>query len=246
MISIVICTLNEEHYLPKLLESIKLQDGVKYEIIIADAGSDDKTGEVALKYKEQGMPINLLVLKNLRNISAQRNKGAEAAIYDQLLFLDADVVLPKNFLKIALEEIQKKGIKVGGTKIYAAEDNFYYKSLYWNYSNIYLPVLRLFKPAVHGCCIFSTKGIHQKIGGFHEGVIFEDYRYGVDAAKYYRSKLLRKTAVKTSARRFYNATFRSMIELFLAGIYSIFRAGIEGKYMKGYFKLSGKHSAPKY
>ena len=246
MVSIVICTLNEERYLPKLLDSIRLQKGIIYEIVISDAGSEDKTAEVAQQYLSLGMPIKFIALDNLKNISVQRNIGADAAQYEQLLFLDADVVLPENFLQKAMNEIQKKNIKVAGSRIYAAEKNIYYRMLYWNYSIFYLPLLRIFKPAVHGCCIFSTKEIHHKIGGFHDGVIFEDYKYGVDAAPFYRSKLLKSTAVKTSARRFYNATFRSMVELFLAGIYSLFKAGIKGKYMKGYFKLSGKHSAPKY
>jgi len=247
MVSIVICTLNEENYLPKLLDSIRIQQGYKYEIVISDAGSEDKTAEVAERYKtEFGMPIKFIV-NNIRNISLQRNIGADNTQYENLLFLDADVVLPnEKFLKTAMDEITRKGIKVGGSKIYAAEKKLFYRLLYWNYSNIYLTILRWFKPAVHGCCIFSTKEIHYKIGGFNNGIIFEDYKYGVDAAPYYRSKLIKSTYVKTSARRFYNATFRSVTELFFAGIYSLFRAGIKGKYMKGYFKLTGKHSKPQY
>ena len=42
-ISIIIPTYNEEEYLPKLLESIKSQDFTDYEIIVADAQSDDNT-----------------------------------------------------------------------------------------------------------------------------------------------------------------------------------------------------------
>ena len=49
MLSIVICTLNEEQYLPKLLDSIASQQGVNYEIVIADSGSDDDTAGVAEK-----------------------------------------------------------------------------------------------------------------------------------------------------------------------------------------------------
>ena len=46
MLSIIIPTLNEEKYLPKLLESIKKQDFTRYEIIVADADSIDKTKHV--------------------------------------------------------------------------------------------------------------------------------------------------------------------------------------------------------
>ena len=48
MLSIIIPTLNEEKYLPLLLEAIKKQkvDG-NLEIIVADAGSQDRTIEIA-------------------------------------------------------------------------------------------------------------------------------------------------------------------------------------------------------
>jgi glycosyltransferase involved in cell wall biosynthesis len=247
MLSIVICTLNEEKYLPKLLDSIASQENVIYEIVIADSGSDDDTEGVANRYRdEKQLPINFICNK-IRNISVQRNIGAKYARFENILFLDADVVLPEHFLDQAFNDrILKQSIKLAGTKIYATEKNRYYRFLYWNYSNLYLPLLRLFKPAMHGCVIFSCKEIHNKIGGFNEGMIFEDYRYGVDALPYYKAKLLKGVFVRTSARRFYNATFRSSMELFLAGIYSLFKAGIEGKYMKEYFKTAGNHSAPKY
>lgn len=247
MLSIVICTLNEEQYLPKLLDSIALQQGVTYEIVIADSGSDDDTSGVAEKYRTtRNLPITF-VSNKIRNISSQRNIGARTAKFEHLLFLDADVVLPDNFLKEAfLDCILKNNIKLAGTKIYATEKNLKYRFMYWNYSNLYLPLLRLFKPAMHGCSIFSCKEIHEKVGGFNENMIFEDYKYGVDALPFYKAKLLKGVYVKTSARRFYNATFRSSMELFLAGIYSLFRAGIKGKYMKEYFKTAGNHSAPKY
>jgi glycosyltransferase involved in cell wall biosynthesis len=185
-------------------------------------------------------------LKDIRNISTQRNIGADNAHFEHLLFLDADVVLPDNFLKGALDEIIEGNIKVAGTRIYAAEKAISYRFSYWTYSHLYLPLLRVFKPAIHGCSIFSTKEIHYKIGGFNQGIIFEDYRYGVDAAKYYKSKLLKKAFVRTSARRFYNSSFRGTMELVIAGFYSIFKAGITGKYMREYNRNTGKHSSPQY
>ena len=62
MLSIVIPALNEEKYLPLLLESIKRQSFFDYEIILADAGSKDKTIEIAKKYNcvivGGGLPAN--------------------------------------------------------------------------------------------------------------------------------------------------------------------------------------------
>ena len=52
-ISIIIRTLNEEKYLSELLEAIKSQkiNNFKYEIIIVDSGSTDKTLEIARQFK---------------------------------------------------------------------------------------------------------------------------------------------------------------------------------------------------
>ncbi|MCK5373227.1 MAG: glycosyltransferase, partial [Candidatus Aenigmarchaeota archaeon] len=49
-LSIIIPTLNEEYYLPKLLESIKIQTYKDYEIIVSDSCSDDKTVDVAKSF----------------------------------------------------------------------------------------------------------------------------------------------------------------------------------------------------
>lgn len=246
MLSIIICTLNEEQYLPKLLESLKLQSNIDFETIIVDAGSEDGTSKVIEFYQKSGMNIKFIPLENQRNISLQRNTGAQNAKNELLLFLDADVILPKDFLKNSLSQINKEGIKVAGTKVYASETAFNFRSMYWMYSHLYLPGMRIFKPIIHGCSIFSTKEIHNKIGGFNQGIIFEDYRYGVDAKKYYRPKLL-NTFVRTSARRFYNGSSKGQMELLLAGVYSIFRTGIplDGS-MKTYHENTGHHPKPKY
>lgn len=52
-ISIIIRTLNEEKYLSELLKSIKKQiiKNLKYEIVIIDSGSSDKTLEIAERYR---------------------------------------------------------------------------------------------------------------------------------------------------------------------------------------------------
>ena len=96
--SIIIPTYNEEEYLPKLLESIKSQDFTDYEVIVADAQSNDNTREIAKEYGcivvEGGLP------------GVGRNKGAEVAKGEVLLFLDSDLELTKNYLANVIEEFE--------------------------------------------------------------------------------------------------------------------------------------------
>jgi len=58
--SICIPTLNEEKYLPLLLNCLLNQDYKNFEVIISDGGSTDKTIEVAKKYQ------NYLDLKSFK------------------------------------------------------------------------------------------------------------------------------------------------------------------------------------
>ena len=58
-ISIVIPSLNEEKFLPILLESITKQTFKDFEVIIADAGSKDNTVEIAKKF---GAKVVIMVI----------------------------------------------------------------------------------------------------------------------------------------------------------------------------------------
>src|SRR3989338_1163009 len=93
-VSIIIPTLNEEEYLPKLLESIRQQRFKDLEIIVADAGSTDKTKEIAERYGCKIVPGGLP--------ARGRNEGARVAGGELLVFLDADVMFPRDFFQIAL------------------------------------------------------------------------------------------------------------------------------------------------
>src|SRR3989344_7060609 len=88
--SVVIPTLNEEKYLPKLLKCLREQLDKDFEVIVVDGSSDDKTVERA-----EGVKI---IASKKRNVSYQRNLGAKAARGKWLVFLDADVSIPANYL----------------------------------------------------------------------------------------------------------------------------------------------------
>jgi glycosyltransferase involved in cell wall biosynthesis len=248
MISVIICTLNEEQYLPKLLESLTLQKvSFDYEVWVIDAGSTDDTEGVVRRYQKLvSYPLRFVPF-NQRGIARQRNEGAKLAKYEQLLFLDADVVLNESFLATAVAQITAQKLPVAGTKLYAAESTMGFRAVYSFYSNIYLPITRWFNPVIHGCSIFVTKTMHNKIGGFKEGILFEDFRYGADAAKFFRPPLLRGDAyVRTSARRFYNFSPKAVGELVKGSFQSFFKAGIDPATMSSYEQTTGNHAPPRY
>jgi len=98
LFSIIIPTLNEEKYLPRLLRTIAAQS-LKENIVdvhIADGGSRDATLKNACSFVSK-LPIHTHSHKK-GNVAAQRNSGAQLAKGEYLLFVDADTQLRPDFL----------------------------------------------------------------------------------------------------------------------------------------------------
>jgi len=183
-LSIIIPALNEEKYLPKLLSSIKKQTYKNYEIIVADAGSKDSTIKIAKKYGckivEGGMP------------SIGRNAGAKVAKGHLLLFLDADVILPKDFLKKAIKEFEHRFLDIATTQFEPLSKHLIDKSMH-KFANEFIKSVRLIRPLAPGWCILITSRLHRRIKGFNERLTFaEDHEYASRAANIGRFGILKK------------------------------------------------------
>ena len=74
--SIVIPSLNEEKYLPKLLEDLAAQTYSDFEVIVVDGNSKDETVKRSLEFKKSLLSLEVISSKE-RNVSHQRNLGAK-------------------------------------------------------------------------------------------------------------------------------------------------------------------------
>jgi uncharacterized protein (TIGR00661 family) len=193
-LSIIIPTYNEENYLPHLLESIKRQDFTDYEIIVADAHSEDSTREIARSYGarivEGGIP------------SLGRNRGAEAAQGEFLLFLDADVIMTEGYIECALQEFLECDLGISITQIVPLSDNTFDK-LSHDFANFFMRKVESIKPHGAGCYgILTRKSLHEKVGGFDEHLDFgEDTDYIEKIAYISSFKVLRNPRLFVSTRR---------------------------------------------
>jgi len=193
-LSIIIPTFNEEKYLPALLESIKRQDFDDYEVIVADAGSQDRTREIAqewgCKVVEGGMP------------AVGRNHGAEKARGDCLLFLDSDVILTRDYLESCVYEFQKRELGIAITQITPLSDTFLDKVTH-DFANFFMKRVENIKPHGAGCYgIITTKKLHKEVGGFDEDLDFgedTDYIERIGAISQFR--VLRTPKLLVSTRR---------------------------------------------
>jgi len=194
MLSIIIPTLNEEDYLPNLLESIKNQEFNDYEIIIADAGSRDKTRIIAKKFGckivKGGTPAK------------GRNAGAKTAKGSPLLFLDADVVLKNKSLKKVLKEFKKKKLKIATFFLLPSGKKKTPKFLFTFFYN--LPLFLIGKILPHAAMgILVDKKLFLKLGGFDEEVFLaEDHDLARRAKKLGKYGIIKSSPIYVSDRRF--------------------------------------------
>lgn len=96
--SIIIPTLNEEKYLPRLLQDLATQSYREFEVIIVDGNSNDGTLDQAKKFRKL-LPYLKVLTSPKRHVCIQRNRGAEVARADTFVFMDADNRLPSFFLQ---------------------------------------------------------------------------------------------------------------------------------------------------
>lgn len=175
-LTIVIPTYNEEQYLPKLLVSIAQQDFQgKLQVVVVDGLSEDNTISVAQSF--QAHIADLLVISENRGTSYQRNRGADKAKYKYILFLDADIILPKKFLQRLTSKAHENSDFIDFTLHVPVKFNVF-DYLFILVMTGYTSVVQFFDPALSGSFMFTTKKIHKKINGFKEGVLLgEDNDY---------------------------------------------------------------------
>jgi len=194
MLSIIIPTLNEEKFLPFLLDSIQKQDfKIEHKIIIADAQSRDKTVEIAKSYGckivKGGLPAK------------GRNEGAKVAQGDLFLFLDADVILPKNFFEKVFQEFKERNLDIATFILYPQSSKKTKKLLFNIFYN--WPILVFEKVLSHASqAILVKKDVFQKLGGFDEEIKFaEDHSFVRKAKKIGNFGILRSVRILSSLRR---------------------------------------------
>ncbi len=225
MISVIIPTLNEEKYLPILLESIKKQTYKDYEVIIGDGNSTDKTINIAKKY---GCKI-----AGGGSPAVGRNKAAKKAKGEYLIFLDADVFLPDNFFSELLEKAAKYKFDVASSFSEPDSPRLIDKFMV-RFFNFYCFILQKISPHASGMFIFIKKSLHVSLNGFNEKLkLSEDHDYVVRAAKHGKFSFLTSPRIKFSVRRFNKEGRAGIILKYLyAEIYRLFHKEIKKDIVK--------------
>ena len=104
-LSIVIPVYNEENYIIPCLDAILLQSVVPDEIIVVDNNSTDNSVQIVQKY-----PQVTLLSETQMGVQAARNTGFDAAKSDIIARIDADTVLPTDWVQKAKDDFRSSSV----------------------------------------------------------------------------------------------------------------------------------------
>lgn len=99
-ISVVIPVFNEEKYITTCLTHLFKQKELPDEVIVVDNNSTDQTVALAIKF-----PVRIIREKK-QGITPARNKGFNAAKYPIIGRIDADTLVPPNWIKDIKERFE--------------------------------------------------------------------------------------------------------------------------------------------
>ncbi|MEM2955025.1 MAG: glycosyltransferase [Candidatus Nanoarchaeia archaeon] len=166
MISIVIPTRNEEKNIGNVLRSIKENDyRKKYEVIVVDGNSSDKTVEISRR-----MGARVIIQKGKLGVGSARNLGWKNARGDIIVFLEADHKAAQGFLKKIDETFEDKKIIAARPEIKVVVENWFQKIM-----SVQIE-LSSRRQKVWEFPIIFRKSVLEKTGGYDEKLSFAEDR----------------------------------------------------------------------
>jgi glycosyltransferase involved in cell wall biosynthesis len=193
--SVIVPALNEETNIEACLKSISKQKlpRNRYEIIVSDGGSNDRTIEIARKYADR------VIVSNKKGIWWGRNQGAKFAKGKYLVFIDADTRVKYEYLETVHEHL-KLGI-VGLTAAFEIEGLGFKMKMLEHIINSYLYLnSKISNVNLVGINLCVPRDVFMKVGGFKDFAL-EDAAIGRELRKEGRTCFLIQKMAVTSPRR---------------------------------------------
>ena len=191
-ISIIIPTLNEETTIGGLIDYLNsCPDVFECEILIADAGSTDKTKEI-IRQKNTG-----IVECTIQCRATQMNEAARQASGEVLYFVHADTIPPKNFVSDIRMAISK-GHALGGYRFRFNPNKGMLRF------NSYLTRFNVLSFRGGDQTIFITRTAWDHLNGYDEKyVVMEEYDLLQRASSKGYTYFLMPSEVLVSARKYH-------------------------------------------
>jgi len=231
LVSVIIPTYNEENHIENCLNSLRKQSFKDFEIIVVDDGSKDKTIDKIKNFKE----AKIIVKEHSgRGPASSKNLGVKRAKGNILVFVDADEILDKNYIKRLIDPIKKgkSKVSVGVYKIYQPK-NAWARCKYKNTKQLFHQSSKVFR-AIKKDKLLKVGGFNTKKGYSDDqveglGKIYKVknalFYHNVDTGikeVYHKSKWIGKSVISNpKSGKFFIKIGLMLIFLALIGIFSI-------------------------
>lgn len=195
--SIIIPTYNEGKNIARTLHHMSNQTipREKYEIIIVDGGSEDRTIEIASKYADK------IINQKSKGVGGARNDGAAIANGRILIHTDADVIVERDWIEKILNKFSNGVIAVCGPDE-PLENDVKLKILYNIINIVAYIVAKLGLIWTRGTNTAVLKKAFLLVGGYRDYPICDDGELGIRLKKIGRIIYANDIKVRASIRRF--------------------------------------------
>lgn len=251
LFSVVIPTLNEELFLPRLLDSLVNQSTKNFEVIVVDGSSRDATVLRAKEYEKKLPALSILVSKKA-SLPLQRNLGARQARGKWFVFVDADsVLLPYFTQRIATFINQSRPALF--TTWFRPDSEVPSDAVFTLIGNLFIEGSILLKrPLAPGPLTIVNKETFGLVGGYNEALTFgEDYDFTTRVVqKGIPLHILRETLFVVSLRRVRREGKLRLIQLYAKASLLVLLTkknlrNVPGYIMGGHLYVSTKHKKSK-
>ncbi len=215
-ISAIIPAHNEEKLIFNTLEQLRNaleQVNAEYQIIVVDDDSDDQTANLANAAGAEVIHVKL------RNIGAVRNAGAQSAIFEYLVFIDADTLVPAATLQATIEAFQQ-GAVGGGAMVQLINDG---RVIPWHKRWIFPFIATVWLQRggwAAGCYMFCTAEAFRKFGGFPEEYFAAEEYFFSRSLKQLGPFTILPSPVHTSARKLHEYSLWQLVRFMTRPFFS--------------------------
>lgn len=117
LVSIIVPVYNVQDYLGACIDSLLSQTYTKFELLLIDDGSPDKSGAVCEEYAQRDSRIKVYHKEN-GGLSDARNYGIERAGGTYLTFVDSDDYVSPRFLQVLMEMVHQYHTRMACVDLY--------------------------------------------------------------------------------------------------------------------------------
>jgi glycosyltransferase involved in cell wall biosynthesis len=151
-VSIIVISKNEEGRIGRCLESIFKQTYPNIEVIIVDSSTDNTPNIIRSLLNLSPFPVKL-IFQEAKGCAFARNTGLNEASGDIVTFVDADEIIPPDYVENVVREFEDPKCLGVWTKGILAKPTNLIGQVFWLYEEVFIPCRPTIK---NGICLDAT------------------------------------------------------------------------------------------